>query len=148
MEYVARLGEIDTFLAAVGHSPAEGNPASIDILGLLSTNVDKQTFDSETYWSFFDVGAELLWRDQVLISSCVFTQGDPDNGYDPYPRSLFTEFSNRATPAQVQAVLGAPDATGPEWIRYDDIHGAGLHLQFDADRLWSVTALAASWRSN
>ena len=143
-------GEITTFCQAVGHRRAEGGQASVDIVKLLGPDMVVETFDDDTYWGFESQGAELLWRDQVLISATFFVAGDPDNGYRPYPRRLFDAFDNRADVAQVITALGSPSVTGGpghDWIRYDElVEGTRLHFQFTEGQLWSVTVMAAEWQ--
>lgn len=148
-------GEIYTFIEAVGHSPREGKTASLDILKLLTIDFESETMDlgdgqPSTYWSFYEAGAVLTWKRQILLSTELYVQGDPDNGFNPYPRRLFESFGNDATRAEIEARLGVPDTTGQwngEWIRYDNVNETELRFEFDENnRLWSVGVTMKGWQ--
>ncbi|EPH05971.1 hypothetical protein HMPREF1531_00619 [Propionibacterium sp. oral taxon 192 str. F0372] len=148
-------GEIDVFLRAVGHTPAEGNPASVEVLKVLATTFERDVVDTgdgrkSTYWSFYSAGTEFVWRQQTLLSISLFTQGDESAGYDPYPRRLFDAFGNDAGRREIEQIFGAPEETGvweKEWILYRDQNGTELHFEFDEnDRLWSVGVTMKGWQ--
>ncbi len=79
----------------------------------------------------------------VLVSVIVRTQSDSeDESYGLYPRpdDLVQGLSSTATRAELAALLGKPERTGPNFDRYA-VNGHYLRFEFDAGRTAKLSAL-------
>lgn len=139
-------GEMAVLLGVLGMR--QGDSRILDAIALVGPTMEVEEFDWEdersTYFLFRPAGTDLLFENDVLVSVMVRTQPDGhDETYGLYPRptGLVEGLSPTATRAEVAALLGQPERTGPDFDRYP-VNGHYLRVGFDAaDRAATLSAL-------
>ncbi|GGP51816.1 hypothetical protein [Saccharothrix coeruleofusca] len=139
-------GEMAVLLGVLGHR--QGDSRILDAIALVGPDMEVEEFDFDgeksTYFTFKQAGTDLLFEDDVLVSVMVRTQPDEqDETYGRYPRpaALVDGLSPTATRAEVTALLGTPEQTGPSFDRYR-VNNRYLHFEFDPhDRITKLSAL-------
>ncbi|WP_107657210.1 hypothetical protein [Nocardia suismassiliense] len=139
-------GEMATMLNVLGLR--KGDNRILDVIVLVGPDMEVENVDwgdvQSTYYLFRPAGTELLFEDEVLVSAMVRTQPDSaDETYGPYPRpgNLLEGLCPTATRAEVAALLGQPERTGPNFDRYE-VNDRYLHFEFDAaGRVAKLSAL-------
>jgi hypothetical protein len=129
-------GEMAVMLGVLGLRQGDGRVLDVVVLVGPAMEVDEFDWDGErsTYFIFRPNGTELLFENDVLASVMVRTQpdgADPTYGLYPRPDELIDGLSATASRAEVAALLGEPERTGPNFDRYA-VNGHYLHVEFDA----------------
>jgi len=128
-------GEMAVVLGVLGLR--QGDSRILDAIVLVGPAMEVEKFDDDersTYFIFRPAGTDLLFENDVLVSAMVRTQPDSeDETYCLYPRpnDLVEGLSPTAARAEVAALLGKPERTGPNFDRYP-VNGRYLHVEFDA----------------
>lgn len=130
-------GEIAVMLGALGLR--QGDDRILDAIALVGPKMEVEEFDwdevKSTYFIFRPAGTDLLFENNVLVSAMVRTQPDTDDetyGLYPRPNGLVEGLSSTAARAEVSALLGKPERTGPNFDRYE-ANGHYLHFEFSGD---------------
>ncbi|MEJ3653829.1 hypothetical protein WEH80_12670 [Actinomycetes bacterium KLBMP 9759] len=139
-------GEMAVMLTVLGLR--KGDDRILDVIALVGPTMEVEEFDFDgersTYYVFRPAGTDLLFEDDVLVSTMVRTQPDvQDDTYGVYPRptGLVDGLSPTATRREVTALLGEPERSGANFDRYE-VNGRYLHVEFDAaGRAARLTAL-------
>lgn len=129
-------GEMAVMLGVLGLR--QGDSRILEAIALVGPTMKVDEFDwgeeRSTYFIFHPAGTELLFENDVLVSAMVRTQPDSQDethGVYPRPNDLVEGLSPTATRAEVAAMLGKPERTGPNFDRYE-VNGHYLHFEFDA----------------
>ncbi|MDU0293631.1 hypothetical protein [Saccharothrix longispora] len=139
-------GDMAVLLDVLGRR--QGDSRILDAIALVGPAMEVEEFDFDgdksTYFTFKPAGTDLLFENDVLTSVMVRTQPDgQDETYGLYPRpaALVDGLSPTATRAEVTALLGTPERTGPDFDRYE-VNGRYLHFEFGSNsRIAKLTAL-------
>ena len=139
-------GELATFLAVLGQR--QGATPILDAIVLVGPQMETESFDwgddqVSTYFAFTDAGTDLIFENDVLTSSIIRTQPDPeDESYGVYPRpdALIDGLPMSADRAQVAAMFGSPERTGPDFDRYQ-VNGHYLRFGFRGDRIATLSPM-------
>jgi len=69
---------------------------------------------TESYWSYYNMGLELLWRNNILVSLSIFLQDDGsyEEPYIPFPQQLIASLPNEATIDELVSIFGQPESEG------------------------------------
>ena len=143
---VTVTGEMAVMLGVLGLR--QGDSRILDAIALLGPAMEVRELDwgeeKSTYFVFKPSGADLLFEDGVLTAAIVRMRTDPeDPGYQPYPRptALVDGLAPDATRPDVEGLLGAPERSGPSFVRYE-ANERYLHVEFAEDgRVGKVSAL-------
>ncbi|MBN6037785.1 hypothetical protein [Amycolatopsis sp. 195334CR] len=139
-------GEMAVLLGVLGYR--QGDSRILEAIALVGPGLQVEEFDFDgeksTYFTFKPAGTDLLFENDVLVSAMVRTQQDSQDGtYGLYPRpdALVDGLSPTASRAEVGALLGPPERSGPNFDRFR-VNNHYLHVEFGADnRIARLSAL-------